>query len=633
MLALQMRSAHRRIHRRPVRWLRPAGAIACAAAALAFALRTAEAPAATVAAPACLPASLDASALLDGAVTVSPMPGAADASPATQISFLGVPASQLRDVAAVGSRSGRHAGRLEAYSQGDGASFVPAKPFISGEQVNVSAILARGGTQTPLRDAFTVAAVDVLSQVPERRRGLAAGSVQHFASRPTLAPPRVNVAVDTPARASSEILLAPYGTVGQAGPMILDADGGLLWFDPVGAPRVAADLRVQELGGAPVLTWWQGLITTHGFGLGVDFIDDSHYRTLAEIHAGNGYQADLHEFQITPQGTALLTAYNAVHCDLEAQGGSADSAVTDSLFQEIDIKTGLVEFEWTSLDHVALSNSYSSPRGASTQWPFDFFHLNSINLDPDGTLLISSRNTWAAYDIDPASGEVLWELGGRTSSFSEGRGAATAYQHDARADGAGTYTLFDNGASPQIHAQSRGVVLSVNPQTQTVSVLAQFLHPGRPILAESQGDLQALAGGDWMVGWGQEPDFSEFGPTGSLLFDAGLAVGYQSYRTLGFVWNATPATPPALALRRLADGSLAAYASWNGATTVARWQLLQGDTSSRLATVATVARSGFETVIPMHGSGGYAQVRALDARGGVLGTSGAVALAGAPAAR
>jgi len=85
------------------------------------------------------------------------------------------------------------------------------------------------------------------------------------------------------------VLLAPYGTVGQAGPMILDGDGGLLWFDPVGPPQVAADVRVQELSGAPVLTWWQGLITTHGFGLGVDFIDDSHYRTLAEVRAGNGY--------------------------------------------------------------------------------------------------------------------------------------------------------------------------------------------------------------------------------------------------------------------------------------------------------------------------------------------------------
>jgi hypothetical protein len=625
-----MRVAPRRIDRRTARWLRLSAALLAAALALLFALGSASAPAAAPG-PACKPATLDASALLDGAVTVSPMPGAADASPSTQISFLGVPAASLRDVSVVGSRSGRHAGALKAYSQSDGASFVPSRPFTAGEQVSVTAILVRGTTQTPLRFSFTVAVVDVLSRVPEPRRALAAGSLQHFASRPTLVPPRVEVEVSAPARADGDVLLAPYGAIAQAGPMILDSDGSLLWFDPLGAPEVAADVRVQQLDGAPVLTWWQGLITTHGFGLGVDVIDDSHYRTIAEVRAGNGYQADLHEFQLTPQGTALLTAYNAVDCNLSADGGGAGSAVTDSLFQEIDVKTGLVEFEWTSLDHVRLSSSYSSPKASSTQWPFDFFHLNSVNLDPDGTLLISGRNTWAAYDINAQSGQVLWQLGGKESSFSEGRGAATAYQHDARPDGAGTYTLFDNGASPQVHAQSRGVVLSVNPQAHTVSVLAQFLHPGHPLLVDSQGDLQALPGGDWFVGWGQDPDFSEFSANGSLLLDASLPAGYESYRTLSFAWNATPTSAPALAVRRGANGSLAAYASWNGATDVASWELLEGRSASHLTRTGSVARSGFETVIPLHASAGYAQIRALDAHGAALGTSAAVALAGAPA--
>jgi hypothetical protein len=624
-----MRVAPGRIDRRTSRWLRLLAGAAAASLALVFALGSATAPAA-VAGPACTPSNLDASALLDGVVTVSPMPGAADASPSTQISFLGVPAASLQDVSVVGSRSGRHTGQLEPYSQGDGASFVPSRPFTAGERVTVTALLARGATQTPLRFGFTVAMVDVLSRVPATRHAVAPGSVQRFVSRPTLAPPRVSVQVSSPARAASEVLLAPYGAIAQAGPMILDSAGGLLWFDPLGAPEVATDVRVQQLDGAPVLTWWQGLITTHGFGVGVDVIDDSHYRTIAEVHAGNGYQADLHDFQITPAGTALLTAYNAVDCNLSAEGGLADSAVTDSLFQEVDIKTGLVEFEWTSLDHVALSNSYSSPQGSSTQWPFDFFHLNSINLDPDGTMLISSRNTWAAYDIDPHSGQVLWQLGGKESSFSEGRGAATAYQHDARPDGADTYTLFDNGASPRVHAQSRGVVLSVDPQARTVSVLAQFLHPGHPLLADSQGDLQALPGGDWFVGWGQDPDFSEFSANGSLLLDASLPAGYESYRALSFTWDATPTSAPALAVRRGSDGSLAAYVSWNGATDVARWELLEGSSPAHLARIGSVARSGFETVIPLHAGRGYTQVRALDAQGGVLGTSAAVALAHAP---
>jgi hypothetical protein len=401
--------------------------------------------------------------------------------------------------------------------------------------------------------------------------------------------------------------------------MILDSSGALLWFNPLRPPLVATNLRVQRLDGAPVLTWWQGVVTSHGFGLGVDVVDNARYRTIAEVRAGNGYEADLHEFQITPQGTALISSYHAVDCDLAGVKGRASSAVTDSLLQEIDIRTGLVMFEWTSLDHVPLSDSYSSPAGSSTIWPFDFFHLNSINLDTDGTLLVSGRNTWAAYDIDAGTGQLVWELGGKQSSFSEGPGAATAYQHDARPDGASAFSMFDNGDYPQVHAQSRGVVLSVDPQTRTVSVLAQFLHPGRPLLSESQGSLQELPGGDWFVGWGQEPDFSEFSPAGKLLFDASLPPGYQSYRVLSYDWDATPIGGPAAALRRDAHGRPEAYVSWNGATQVVRWELLEGSSPGHLARVAVVPRSGFETTIPMTSSTGYATLVALDSSGRPIG--------------
>ena len=234
--------------------------------------------------------------------------------------------------------------------------------------------------------------------------------------------------------------------------MLLDPDGRLVFFRPLPRPMVATNVRVQELDGAPVLTWWQGTVTTHGYGIGVDEVSSASYQTLAVVRAGNGLAADLHEFQITPARTALITAYEPLECDLAADGGRARSAVTDSVVQEIDIATGLVRYEWSSLDHVPLSASYSSPAGSSSSWPFDFFHLNSINLESDGSLLVSSRNTWAAYDIDPAGGQVRWTLGGKNSTFVEGLGALTAFQHDACAPlGPDTFSLFDNGASPQVH--------------------------------------------------------------------------------------------------------------------------------------------------------------------------------------
>ena len=586
---------------------------------------------APVSGPACAPETLNASAQLDGAVTVSPMPGAADASPLTQISFLGVPLGALSAVSVVGSQTGAHPGRLEAYSQGDGGSFLPQTPFRPGELVTVSAQLSLAGATQPLAFHFTVADGDSIASTPQALHPPGADfSQQSFVSRPDLQPPTVTVHTHSTQTGSGDEFLAPYGPAAQVGPMILDAAGKLVWFHPLPAPLVATNLRVQNLDGSPVLTWWQGTVISHGFGRGVDVVVGENYRTITEVSAGNGYQADLHEFQITPQGTALLTSYNPIYCNLAPYGGRSDSAVTDSLFQEIDIRTGLVMFEWTSLDHVAFSESYTSAAAGSTQWPFDFFHLNSVNLDPDGTLLVSSRNTWAADDIDPATGQVRWTLGGKNSSFLEGLGAVTAFQHDARPVGPDLYTVFDNGASPTVHAQSRGVVLDVNPDNDSVSVRSQYLHPGRRLLADSQGNMQALANGDWFVGWGAEPDFSEFSSTGTLLFDASLPSGYESYRTLRFRWNATPATPPALAVSAAPGGRGVAYASWNGATGVASWELLEGSSTSNLVRVAIVRRESFETAMALgpRRATRYVEVRALDFTGAVLGSSATVALSG-----
>ncbi len=255
----------------------------------------------------------------------------------------------------------------------------------------------------------------------------------------------------------------------------------------------------------------------------------------------------------------------------------------------------------------------------------DFFHLNSISVDRDGSLLISSRNTWTVYDLNPQSGQIVWRLGGRRSSFKMGPGTGTAWQHDPRELPNGSISMFDNGSSPKAHDQSRGVIVSVNRVAGTATLVDRLTH-APPLLAESQGSLQALAGGDWFVGWGQEPYFSEYGPEGQLLFDAHLPLHDQSYRAFRFPWTATPAHAPTFAFQSGGAGAGTVYASWNGATLVSSWRLLAGASASSLGTVAVVPRSGFETAIAMPAGtvGPYAAVQALDAAGQVLGTSAAV---------
>jgi hypothetical protein len=559
-------------------------------------------------------------------VTVSPLPGTRDASPRTQLSFLGVPAGALSAVSAVGSRTGVHMGRLLAYSEGDGASFVARKPFAEGERVSVHARVRIGDSTRKLSYQFGVSSEDAISSTPETIHPGSAADIQGFHSRPDLRPPVVRVTASSPATAPGDEFLAPYTGPGQAGPMILDQSGALAWFKPLPTNTSATNFRVQEYRGRPVLTWWQGDISVHGFGTGEGIVDDSTYTEVARLKAGNGHEADLHDFQLTPQGTALITAYDPIRCDLSAVGGPADGAVTDGTLQEIDVKTGLVMYEWTSLDHVGLSESYESAERSSPAWPYDYFHINSISLDRDGSMLVSARNTWTVYRLEAASGQVSWRLGGRHSSFAETQQTRTAYQHDPRELPDGAISIFDNGSSPQVHSQSRAIVVDVNAQSATAALVGALTHaPG--LVANSQGNMQALANGDWFVGWGQLPDFSEFGPAGNLLFDAHLPGRTQSYRSFRFEWTGTPAHAPTYSFQAAGSGTGTVYASWNGATGVSSWRVLAGASPHGLKAVAEGARTGFETAIqvPAGATGPYVAVQALGSGGQVLGSSAATA--------
>jgi hypothetical protein len=474
-------------------------------------------------APGCVPPRLDRTDILPGThLAVSPLPDSLDASYDTQISLLGYTASALSGVSARGSSSGSHAGRLEPYSQGDGASWVPSKAFSAGETVVVRGRLTAAGRTYPFAFHFTIAVRDWIGHpAPTPKPAGKESELLAFHSRPELHAPLVSIIASSPRQTPGDLFLSPYSGPGQDGPMIVDPSGNLVWFDPLPAGTVSANLQVQRYEGKPVLTWWQGYVPPQGFGEGEDVIADSSYHQIVRLGAGNGLTADLHEFHITPRNTALLTAFDPIRCNLSSVGGPSDGAVTDSLFQEIDLKTHLVRREWHPLDHVALTRSYSRPAMTTTKWPYDYFHLNSLAQRRDGSILISSRNTSALYELSPSTGRLIAQIGGKHGSETLSSGAATAYQHDAQELPNGDFTIFDNGGSPTVHPQSRGVIVSIDPGKRTDTLVGEYKHP-TPLSASSQGNVQALEDGDMFIGWGSAPYLSEYTPAGALVFDARL---------------------------------------------------------------------------------------------------------------
>jgi Arylsulfotransferase (ASST) len=559
----------------------------------------------------------------DQEVSVFPIPGGRVASPQTQITFRGISPSHIGRVAVTGSRSGRHTGRLEADSDGQGASFLLAKPFAPGELVTVKTGLdvrgVRGGTFH-----FTVAtpagAVPSMPLLPAPR---VPGDELTFQTRPDLTPAAVEITKESSRTAPGDIFVTPQQGPTQNGAMILDSSGDLVWFQPVPKGDMAADLRVQTYDGKPVLTWWQGY-SGAGIGEGEDVIDDSSYRQVAVVRAGNGLWADLHDFQLTRQGTALITAYYPVIWNASSVHGPARQVVLDSVVQEIDIKTGLVLYQWDSLDHVPLAASYQTlPKSSGS--PFDYFHVNSVQEASGGDLIISGRNTFAAYAIDQHTGATVWTLGGKDSTFKLGAGVQFAFQHDVRVHTKGdpNVTLFDDGGGPpRVHAQSRAIRVRIDGKEKTATLVSQDLH-APALTASFEGNVQALHDGDEFVGWGQQPYFSEFDSSGQMVFDGRFVGNNSSYRAYRYPWTGTPRTPPAVAA--LTSGTATnVYASWNGATQVSAWRVLAGASAGALQAVATAPKRGFETQIPIS-SEPYVAVQALNSAGRLLGTSATVA--------
>jgi hypothetical protein len=291
-------------------------------------------------------------------VTISPLAGTPTALPGTQISFLGASAKALSAISVLASVSGRHSGRLRSYASATGASFVASKPFTPGERVSVRAVLTTSPkSHRTLTDSFTIAQPAQTSTAELADTPGTAAEVQSFQSEPALNPPLVTIqhaaAVGT---APGYVFATPSLGPGQHGPMIFDNAGDVVWFDPLPGGEDAAAFQTQNFHGKNMLTWWQGHTLALGYGLGEDVIANANYKTVAIVKAGNGLQADGHEFTVTPEGSAYISAYSPVQASTASAGASASGDGTlDGVIQRIDVHTGLVMWEWHSLGNVAFA--------------------------------------------------------------------------------------------------------------------------------------------------------------------------------------------------------------------------------------------------------------------------------------
>ncbi len=549
-------------------------------------------------------------------IAAYPSPGSVYASPTTNIALSGVTRASVGRIMVRGSRSGFHRGRIEAWAGPVGVSFIPSRPFAPLEKVTVTSrshpFYGTGGSRSYSFKTGEFLPENLGADPFSPAKGQTPRASQTYKTL-RLKVPKIVVHANEPGKSNGKIFYAPR----TSGPTILDADGNLVWYRP--GLRIT-DFRAQVYNGHRILTWWRrdtfGKRVTSRFEMA-----NRHYKVFRRFGGGNGFTGDPHEFNLTSRGTAFVTAYKTAVVDLSRFGGPRRAFLLDYIGQEIDIKTGLVVWEWHPLGNLPMNRTYLPIPRRNTR-PFDWFHMNSINDDNDGNVLISARHTQALYKINRKTGRIMWQIGGKGGDFKLGKGVRFGFQHDLIRQKNGTLTIFDNGAGGvhgKVNRFSSAKVLRVNTKRRRVTLVRAYRDP-RNVISNSQGNTDVQANGNIFVGWGDRNACTEFAPDGRVLFDFTFAARTVSYRCFKRPWSGAPTTPVAVKSEREGDGSQV-WMSWNGDTRVAEWRVLAGTAPGKLVEITTVPRDGFESTATLDQAFKYYRAVGLSAGGKVLGRS------------
>jgi Arylsulfotransferase (ASST) len=379
-----------------------------------------------------------------------------------------------------------------------------------------------------------------------------------------------------------------------------------------------------------------------GYNRGHGVIMNNRFSIIASVQSQGGLTSnDQHEFNVVNDGqSALVTVYEPTHFDMSAYNITTGQGwLLNSWFQEVEIATGNLLFEWDALSHVPVDQTYVLPNSTDISGtglgpivppdaPWDYFHINSIDKFPNGDYLISGRHVSAVYRISAQTGDIIWQLGAPLSNFSMDAGFNFTFQHDARVltDNASTTVLsiFDN-ASNQFNFSSRyssGIIVKLDHAKNHASLLRRFIAPNEYI-SDSQGNCQVLDKAHWetsnvFCGWGSEAWISEYTPDGKMVQAGHFAYsGSMSYRNFKFNYTTNPTdAPAAYVYAHNTSAQTVYYMSWSGATEVRSWKIYSGiSKTGPWSAVDTVTKKGFETTFTVPKYHEWSLIEAIDGQG------------------
>lgn len=451
-----------------------------------------------------------------------------------------------------GDRSGLHPGKIVFADDNKTLIFRPEQPFQAGERVTITIsafqVQASGEVLGPFNYDFTVARrkpdlrlEERIRQEFERQRKVGKSAITGKDIVPLGAAepgfelpedfPEITVTVsDNPDTGLVFLGNLTFGSEPENTPylMILHDDGSPEFFRKM--PAVCLDFKLQPTG---VLTYYVA-------GSNKFYAMDNTYTVVDSFEVVNGYNTDLHEFRLLPDGHIVMLGMEGAVVDMSeiVMGGDTAATVIGAVIQEFDASRNLI-FQWRSLDHIPITDATHLDFTADF---IDYVHANAIEIDHDGHFLLSGRHLDQITKIDRSTGDIIWRLGGKQNQFEFVNDTIRfSYQHAVRRQANGNMTLFDNGNYHAVQ-RSRAVEYDLDEENRIATLVWEYDDPD--IYGGAMGYVQRLPNENTLIGWGfTNPTVTEVRPDGSRAFELSLPQDVYSYRAYRFPWQGKAAVP------------------------------------------------------------------------------------------
>jgi len=463
----------------------------------------------------------------------------------------------------IGSLSGKHQGHVSVSDDNETVMFKPHIPFTPGEIVTVHLRTGirtrRGSTNRPLDFSFTISYLTeydqmhtLLSEQAKSNQIIAYAGNQTVTHSPPLNkraqikslpqgfPVLKLITSNNPSpgylflssyktdKPGNHMQYAPFVQSDQQFSLIVDNSGTPVYYKKMSGFNT--DFKVQPNGH---LTYFDNSVPAY-YELDTDF-------TVTNIYtAQNGYIIDSHEFNILPNGHVLFLCQDREPVDMSkiVSGGDPSAFVMGFAIQELDKNKNLV-FQWRSFDHFQITDATQED---FTQNLIDYVHPNTVELDTDGNILLSSRHMDEITKIDHTTGNIIWRWGGKHNQFTFLNDTIRfSHQHTIRRTISGTYVLFDNG-NFRIPAFSRVVEYALDEKAKTATLVWQYRHTP-DIFSIAMGSVQRLPNGNTLIGWGTgSPALTEVRPDGTTTLELQFPDSIVSYRAFRSPWPLSSST-------------------------------------------------------------------------------------------